>query len=109
MYLTGTKSFGNDYHAAEEFADQWAGDNEAYAAVVEVFHDGDPKNAEFRVMDISKAEEFVYHNEAEIQYGANHYPQCICGYNSSGRQDMDDHCVAMARASDPDSHADAHN
>jgi hypothetical protein len=33
---------------------------------------------------------------------------CVCGYPASSQQDFDEHCIVMARANDPEDHAQAH-
>lgn len=68
MALTGEMSFGQDYAAAERFCDQWAGDAEEHAAVVEDFGLG----GLMLVMDYAAAVEYVASHDAEIQYDADH-------------------------------------
>ena len=68
MALTGQRTF-TDYREAERFADQWAGDTEECAAVVEDFGTG-----HLIVMDCADAEAYVDSHDAEIQYDADYRP-----------------------------------
>jgi hypothetical protein len=75
MALTGEMRFGPDYAAAERYADQWAGDTQGHAAVVEDFGLGpenDPDNGAFLVMDGAAAVAYVESHDAEIQYDADY-------------------------------------
>ena len=70
MALTGERSFGADYAAAERFCDGWAGDTQEHAAVVEDFTLG-----VFLVMDDAAAVAYVASHDAEIQYDADYTPR----------------------------------
>ena len=75
MAVTGTRSFGTDYAAAERFCDQWAGDTGEHVALVEDFNlepENDPDNGSFLVMDYAAAVEYVESHDAKIQYDADH-------------------------------------
>jgi hypothetical protein len=75
MTLVGERSFGTDYAAAERYADQWAGDTQEHAAVVEDFGLG-PENdrdaGAFLVMDYDAALAYVDSHDAQVQYDADH-------------------------------------
>jgi hypothetical protein len=68
MALTGERAFTR-YSDAEKFADEWAGDTQEHAAVVEDFGSG-----LFHVMDYEAAEAYVKDNDAEIQYDPDYRP-----------------------------------
>lgn len=76
MALTGKLSFGQDYRAAEKFADGWAGDTGEYACVIENFDLGPENDAdagEFLVMGYDDALEYLAgHDDAQIQYHADY-------------------------------------
>jgi len=75
MALTGERAFGTDYEAAERFCDQWAGDTQEHAAVVEDFGLGpaaDPDAGAFLVMDYDAALAYVNTHDAEVKYDADH-------------------------------------
>jgi len=75
MPVSGVRSFGTDYAAAERFCDEWAGDTQSHVAVVEDFtmgNPGDPDSGEFLVMSYADAETYVGRNDAEIQYDADY-------------------------------------
>lgn len=71
--LIGVMSFGTDYAAAEKYADEWAGDTQEHAAVVEDFNLG----GLMLVMDHAKAEEYIEGHNAEIQYDADHSTKVV--------------------------------
>lgn len=33
--------------------------------------------------------------------------RCICGYEARDKVDLSEHCIAMARANDPEDHCEA--
>jgi len=70
MRLKGIQSFGTDWPKAEQFCDEWAGDNQAHAAVVENF-----ATHQLLVMDIEDATRYVQFHDAEIQYDTNYTAQ----------------------------------
>lgn len=73
--LEGMRTFGNSeaqYFEAERFADQWAGDNEGYAVVIE-----DYENDQIHVMDHSLAEGFMAEWDSRVIYRADHRPATI--------------------------------
>ena len=76
MALEGVRSFGTDYAAAERYADEWAGDTEECAAVVEDFGMGpdDPDAGVFLVMGYVEAVVYIDVHDAEIQYEADYRP-----------------------------------
>jgi len=77
MAVTGERSFGTDYTAAERFCDEWAGDTQSHVAVVEDFSIGGPASSDegvFFVMDYDRAAEYVKGHDAEIAYDADHRP-----------------------------------
>ena len=73
MALTGQREWlalPSSYPLAERDADEWAGDNNDRAAVVEDFTRG-----VFIVMAYDAAESYVKDHDAEIQYDADHRPR----------------------------------
>lgn len=68
MALTGERSFGLDYAAAERYCDEWAGDTGEHAAIVEDFSLG----GLLLVMDYAAAVKYAASHDAEIQYSADH-------------------------------------
>lgn len=72
--LTGERTFPDTvggYADAESFADLWAGDNEAYAVVVQ-----DHGRGVLVVMDGEAQDDYIYDSlgEAEVIYDADHRP-----------------------------------
>jgi hypothetical protein len=77
MAVSGARSFGDDYAAAEKFCDEWAGDTGSHVAVVEDFTLAGPVSSDegqLFVMDYAEAVAYVAGHDAEIQYDADHTP-----------------------------------
>ena len=74
MKLIGQKTYPNTeagYRNAEKFADEWSGDNGAYAAVVE-----DNENDKLHVMDRSEVDGFLAEWDGQAIYFAAHRLRC---------------------------------